>query len=769
MSKFSQLFLFFVRNKLTISIASALCLVFIFQILIFNSQLIHAQVFPGPERRNVSVSAIVPPAVKDFQFKLDYQGSSLVSQDQTITYEITYGASSSAGLATNNVITVNYSSDKAPDQSYLAEYVFGSASTGYGGIQPVVDTKLRTITWTLPPLPEDTMDQKITFQLRTNGNRHDLKQLTFRSSATFRNEYVTLPTYGAQQDYLFDPSRVTPAPTATPLPPATPTPSPIPVPLFYKDIALKTLTANTAEVAITTSNPTRLIVQYGISPDALTQQAESTALLRYKVLQLTNLKPNTRYYMQITSRDKDNIRLRSDILTFVTPVGTTPLLQGIDAYTFTSGDTILLSNVLNEKQDSTGFFLLTTGTQYTLTYTFTETPSVALMEALVRNENGILQRVTMKKLDDKTYTADLTSHAIGNYTISVSQTDEQGNVSTRTLSSVKMTSPIRVFESLTSSPISDATVHLFQYNAATKQYEEAFSRTIENPAQTSSQGEVRYLLPNGSYRVSVEAFGYRAKTVDFIIGSETQNGYPTIYLDRDLFSVTSLFDLLKSSFSNTYTFTVDLVQSLAGSMRAFTTTAVVSLTSLVTTGFLLFSIRTDIRWKDLLPFFIFHLAVLRRNHKEKFLYGSVVDGDGAPLSMVRVEAMHIKTDEVFAHSDSNKSGGFKFANTFNVPYVKLVAIADGLPTVTMIVPTDYKQAIKVRMDKHSHTRNITALSLFSHIASGLFEIILIMSLVMELLFLEAFGIARTLPFILLTLFNLAVWIFYQKERGIHRV
>lgn len=744
-------------------------IVVIMPIIAYLVPYVQAQVYPGPERRNVSVSAIVPPTVNDFQFKFGYEGSSLVSQDMTITYEITYGASSSAGLTTNNIITVNYSADKAPDQSYLVDYVFGSASRGYGGVQPVVDTKLRTITWNLPPLPEGMMDQKLTFQLRVNGDRHELKRLTFRSTAVMRNEYVSLPSYGVQQDYLFDLARVTPGPTATPLPPETPTPTPVPVALFYRDISISNLTTASAEISVTTSNPTRTDIQYGTSPDALNQQAVSTQLVRYKVLQLSNLKPNTRYYMQVVSRDKDNLRLRSDILTFTTPAQTAQILEGNDAYTFTSGDTVLLSNVFSADNNSSAFFLLPTGTNYTLTYTFTESPSVSLMEALVRNNQDILQRVRMKQLDDKTYTADLTSHDSGNYSVAIVLTDEQGNIKTRTLSSVKITAPIRVLESVTSSPISDATVQLLQYNTATKQYEEVTSRAFKNPAQTSSQGEVRYLLSNGSYRVMVEAFGYRAKTVDFIIGSEEQSGYPTIYLERDLLSITSLFTLLQSTFLNTYTFIIDLIQSLSGSMRAFTTTAVVSLGSLVTTGFLLFSIRTDIRWKNLLPFFIFHIALLRKKHKEKFVYGTVVDAKGTPLRTVRLEALHIKTDEVLAHTDTNAAGGFKFANTFEVPYIKVVATVDGLPPVTVTIPTDIKDAIKITMEKHSQLNDFTVLSLFSHLASGLFEIILITSLVLELLFIEAFGVARTLPFVLLTLLNLLLWIFYQKERSIHRI
>jgi hypothetical protein len=757
-------------NNKNYNLKSKLFFIFHFSFLIFILFLtmphVQAQVAtPGPSQKNVSVSAIVPPKASDFQFTFRYEGSSLVSQDQSITYEIIYGASSSAGLTTNNTIVVNYSDNKAPDKSYLVEYIIGSATKGYGGVQPVIDTLNRTITWRLASLPEGTMDQKVSFQLRANGNTHDMKRLTFSSRASLSNEYLSLPTQGLNQDYLFDPLRVTPGPTATPGPRANPTPTP--AALQFIDVSLNSLSQSSAEIAVAANNPVRASIAYGTSPTTLTQRSTLTALRNYNLIKIDNLTPSTIYYYQVIITDASGKSIRSDIMTFVTAQQSDATFTGKDAYIVTSGDTVLLSNVLEETTDFSSFFLLPNNTGYKLTYTFNAAPSLKRLEAIVRNDNGIVQRVQMTAEDLRTYTAQLRTNNIGSYSVDLLQYDADGNIIGRRLANMKVSPRFKVLNAQSSSPISDARVSLQKFNPITKQFEVFENATVKNPSFTDLQGEVTMIFNAGSYRVTVGAFGFKEKSVDFTIGPEDGSGYPTVFLEQDLFNTGALFSNIKTLFLDTFAFLVELLRAFSQSIRAFAVVSAIALTSFVALGFLLFNIRTDIRWRDLIPFFLFRIAVARGKHAEMYLFGIVVDKDGKLLSDIRLEFSHVKSGVILAHTVSNQSGGFRISNTFKEPYVKLTASRDGIPPVTMIIPTDTRNAITVRMQESKTLPSL--IKGIKHFSGGFFEVILILSLIMELLFIDAFGVVRTLPFILITFFNLALWIFYQKERGIHKL
>jgi hypothetical protein len=713
-----------------------------------------------------SVSAVIPPAATDFQFSFAYHGDSLVHQDQTITYDITYGANESAGFSTKNVITVNYSNDTAPDKSYLVDYVWGSATEGYGGTKPVIDTKTRTITWTLPPLPKGTMDQKVSFKLGTNGDTHDLKRLTFRNRAALGNEYVTLPDYGLQQDYVFDRARVTPAPTVTPGLQATTIPTIDAV--RFQDVSFTQISTSEATVGVTTSKPTKITIRYGTSPTALTEQMRTNRFTTYNLVSLPKLLPNLQYYLQILATDEDGKTIGSDIITFTSATTHITLLQDKDAYTITSGDTVLLSNILNTNTDSSGFLLLPINTSYKLTYTFASLPNIRALETIVRNDLGILQEVQMVSADDKTYIAYLRTGSPGIYTIEVRQYDEAGNIMSRKISRIRVASHMWVLEANGKEPLADARVYLSKLNAATNQYEGIEDSSTENPIFTDLEGKVNSILPSGKYRAQVSAFGFKDKTVDFNIAY--QNGdYPTIYMESDLTNIASLFTNIQNLSIDTLELAQKTVASITNSIRAFAAVALAALGASISMGFMMFNARTELPYKEALTFAAFQVAVLRNKHKETFLFGGVVDKSGQPIGSARIEFVHIRTGIVLAHTTTTKAGTFRVPNSFDVPFIKLVATKEGHPQVAMIIPTDIQKPITVRIDQAEKTAKTTMVAGVRHIASGFFEIILILSLIVELLFIESFGVAKTLPFILLTLFNLALWVFYQKEQKLHKL
>lgn len=744
----------------------------------------------NPQQRNMSVSAVVPPGVSDFQFDFQYLGNALVNQNEIITYEITYGVDTSAGINEPHTITVHYSDDKTSDNVTIADYVFGSATDGYGGTQPVIDTQNRTITWHIASLPAGTVNQKVQFKLRTTNYTADEDQLTFRSMASMRNDYVTIPDYGVEQDFIFDPTLVTPTPTPTQIPQApltiqptsnsnqqTPTkpltqtagePTITNAELLFSDISLRLVSESLAKISVTTNQPTTKVILYGRTPQALSQRTSSTDQSLTQVLDLPNLSPATQYYYQVIATDSSGVRTASDILTFLTAQPFSKVQVGRDAFTITSRNIVLLSNILPENISTTEFVMIPEQTSYKLTYTFATPPTNTLHEIIVSNDQGILQRVQMTEIDPRTYIAQLRTITQGTYNIDMIQTDDKGNLIGRKISTLVVSPKFKVLESKSSRPLPDARVTLYKYNVATKQFELLDDSLFENPSFTNLQGEIEMILNSGRYRVIVNALGYKEAQAEFTIDPKSESGYPILYLEQNLNDLPSWGNSLVITLNDTFKDISEALKSVSGSIRAFTAVAAVSISSMVFVGFTLFTFRTDIRWKDILPFFIFRLAFVRGKHTEKYLFGVVKDKSGKLLGGVRLEFVHLKTGVILAHTVTNQSGGFRVANTFDVPYVQLIASKDGMPPLALIVATDTKNVIPIKMNEHKPYQKNSFVAGIKHVAGGFFEITLILSLILELLFIEAFGVAKTFPFIALTFFNLALWIFYEKERNRHQ-
>src|SRR5260221_14796551 len=105
-------------------------------VLIFTAVLFWARAFAD---ESIYVSATAPPHASDFQFAFSStDGISTARQYQTLSYEITYGATTSANMNTNITLVADFSQDLAPNHSDVLDYVDGSASDGYGNSPPVV-------------------------------------------------------------------------------------------------------------------------------------------------------------------------------------------------------------------------------------------------------------------------------------------------------------------------------------------------------------------------------------------------------------------------------------------------------------------------------------------------------------------------------------------------------------------------------------------------------------------------------------------------------
>lgn len=713
-----------------------------------------------PVQGNMSVSAIVPPNGANFQFSFASNSSGRIPQNHNIVYEITYGVYESNGINVDTTITVNFDDDKTSEGTHVTDYISGSATRGYGDAQPIVNLENRTITWNIQDLPGGTVDQKIYFHLRTNTNYVGERSVYIDTYADLSNDYTTLSTKKTTHEYLYDPKLVTPGPTQpAAIPTMTVTPTPTSTVPRITSVSFPTISDNRAQVEITANKPVKRLIRYGTDPINLNQTAQNTQFKTTDLVELNNLKPETKYYFRVTVTDLNGRSVTSDTFTFQTAkLSPFPLLTG-NSIVISSGGNIILSDILNGT--NIPFSILLTQSDYTLNYTLNNFRALKGADVVIRDSSGsIMNEIHMLQNEPRVYTSALHSGDAATQTIYVRLTDQNGNVAEQKVAVIKVMPRLQVLELDSHLPIADARIVISKYNLQTNRFEPL------SPMYTNANGQLELLLPQGRYRAEASAFGFAESVTEFKLGSNPQDNFPTIFLKKDLFNIPALFNYLYHYVMDSLAWLIYGLNILLSSPRWFTSVAFLTLGCFGLLSILFFTYRTDIRWRDLVPFFIFHTIVLRNKHKGLYLYGVILDTVGKPVSRARIEIIDIKTNTVFTHVMSNKNGSFSVRNTFKQQYVKFQITKEGYAAAESLVATDSNDLVKIHLDEHSKQSKAITRGL-RHIFGELFELALLLTLLAELLFIIHFGVAKMLPFFLLSIFNLFLWVFFQREKKIY--
>jgi hypothetical protein len=766
--------------------------IFAFLSLIFNLP-------TRAQDHNISVSAIVPPTGSDFQFSYADDGQTTVPQGTTLSYTITYGAQSSAGVNTTTTLVADWSDDLAPDSSHVLDYVIGSASNGYGGATPVVNLTDRTITWTISSLPAGTTNQTVTFQLKTNSNYTGASAVNFTTRAKMSNEYTTMTDQTITQTYQFDAALVTPTPTPTMTPTPTPTPStssgptatptpsassgsnsaaagpttynlqPTTSPLKITGVSFTGITESTAKIEVTTNKLAILSIRFGTSPTALTQTLTTSGYHLLNAATFDNLSPAKTYYFQITATGQDGQSALSEIFTFDTATVSEELPSKSIAVLTTNG-TVVFSRAIDKTITTFPFVILPTHTAYELTYTFLQPTDFTSVEALLKDKNGvIIQRVHMSEMSKDAFTARLNSFDRGMYGLYVQTNDSKGNLVEQKIADIKVVNPLSVYEKDAQTPLGDARIELFYYNAKTKKYEKVTPElfgNIKNPAYTDKYGRLITILPPGKYRAQASALFFEKSSVDFTLGREDGQEYPTIYLKKAPFNLFALFNFLKDLWIDTLHVILIFINPLFSSDRFFNIFAALIVACLIGLGFLFFTFKSHISFRHLPRFFIFHL----RRNKKTYLFGTIINEHKEKLSRARVEIIDPTTNIVLAHMQTNRAGRFYINNTFGEQELRLLATKDGyaplsteLSTETDLSPEGVLMQLQsITTPEYSFLKML--LYGLEHSAGSLFEMILLVSIIIEVMFFSLYGLAKTLPFFILSLANIMLWIFFLREK-----
>lgn len=749
-----------------------------------------------------AVSATVPPGASNFQFTFTSDGQTNVPQNTTLSYTITYGAQPSAEVSTNTTIVADFSNDKAPDNSDVLDYVIGSASNAYNNTQPVVDLTNRTITWNISNLPAGTTNQTVTFQLKTNSNYTGINPVNFTIRAEMSNQYVTLPDQTVNQTYQFNQSGVTPTPTPTQIPTPTPTPGPGPTakpnlnvptatppipssfptpsstpssPPQITNISIPTISQSGATIQVNTNTPSKLTVSYGTSPNALDQTVSTNQYAETSIVTLTKLNQNTTYYFRISATDISGQTITSEIFEFET-AKQSPLIQTVNGTAvLTSNGNVMLSESVYPNSPA-GFALLPDNTDYNVTVTLSQPFDLTSLVAIEQDQLP-LATVAFVQKQPGVYVAHLKTFDPGMYQLFLKTTDANGNVNQQKIADIKVILPLTVYEKDSGDPINNARLFLSYYDIKTNSYQllsEDFFGNIPNPSYTDAFGQVNLILPPGKYQVNASALFYDGQTIDFTLGPLNGQEFPKIYLKKDPLNMLSLLTYTKDLFIDTFDASLKALHTLVTSAGFFTVAAVTITGDFVLLGYLLFFLKSHITFKNLPLFILFSIDVLLKRHKQKYIFGQITDAQNNPLTRVRIEIEDAQTRNILLHGESHKTGRFYFKNSFG-DSVKLIFTKEGYEPIiininnqTPIPATGLHIKLTTGTPHHG--------SILSHFLAGfeegwgmLFETFLVMSIILEVLFFLWYGFEKTIPFFVLSLINIILWLFYLREHSAKRI
>lgn len=720
-----------------------------------------------PVTRGVTVNAIVPPSINDFHFSFVARGEKSVRQNQILTYDITYGARSSAGQSTRNTIVVRYSGDRDPNNAYLVNYIIGSATTAYDGVQPVIDQHNRTITWTIPSLPQGIINQKVSFQLRTASNSFPSQKLPIINTAVLTNTFFSTPQISTSQEFVTDIQQPGTQPTTTESPIASPFPSIVPQQIPAPEIVNITqtlLTPTQTTIEVRTNKPAQTTVYYGLAPNSLITIAESLPWSTYHSQTLKELIPGKQYFYKIAVKDTEGNTRWSDTLTF-----TTPKLPMQTANPIRGAVTLLSKNYLIHSSVITGTYaqiILPKFIDYQLIFTPESSANGSDIDLLITSETGLQHVVKMTANDKTSYTGSLQTGAPGKFTLVLLQKDKNNTILSKKIAEVTVSEPFRVTEFNSEIPVTEASITLTRYDVLKNTFvpyiidQSNFNYTV---IYTNRYGQAFIVVPPGLYRAEVRALGYAPKTIIFSIDSKTGDAYPLVELEKDVFNTAYITHTIKISIQEGVTNGVAQLNKLTMSLRIYYLSAIATLSTLVSLSVITFGYRTNIEFSKTMPFVLFHLYMLRKSDKNGYLRGIIKDDQGNPIEEVYIDIMQHDESTVIAHTTTDKLGRFQFNNNHKYDYVKLVLSKDGYPIVERVEKTDANSLIKIIMKKKVPSNKSNSKAVMQEILGSFFEVILIISLIVELLFIQSFGIIATLPFITISFLNLMLWLFYHRQ------
>lgn len=730
--------------------------------------------------QNVTVNAQVTPNASDVLIDINSpSGNGPFPQGTEIEYQITYGQTTSSpqGFTIQASWSLGHFQSGVNNPSVeVIEYVIGSASDAYNNTTPIINPTTRTITWNIPSLPANTTGETVSFRLRTTSNFTGQDRATFnvRSDATVVTTEVT-DTVTQTYQFNYDPDAyiksLTPAPTDPP--PPTPTP---PANVQFEYIIIPEIRSDTAKVEIKTNIHTKSTIRYGTSPKSLNATLFSNSPRLYHFFMLDALEPDTEYYFQIEINDAYRTRasVTSDIYTFRTAIISDVPQINEASIIFTSSNTILFDGFTTDEDNlKNRIITLPTSTPFEFRFALADGESVKSILTIIR-ENALSQSPVLGislspqtapnanfaqivEVEKGVYVGRLLSLSTPGLTdVIVRVSDFEGNVIEYKIGTIKTVAPMRIVNKKNGRGLENARVELSLYNPTQKMFQPISPEVIPipNPAFSNSQGLVDLILPHGKYKAEISLIRFEYKTVEFTIGPYDSLGYPTVALEARPFA---LFEILKYYFGiiiDLGSFGSSITSVLSESYRAFDLLNALAILLLLATLILLLAQALWNFYEHILyPF----LKRIRQNHSSLIQVIVSNTSNHQKIRHAHVYLVDLTKDKIIARTRTN---AFGYA-TFHIPQPKkfrITALHKGFESQAYydfkggeLTGTQTLWMKEYRSNKHP------LIHALRHFTFFLYEILLLVLVLLEVIFTQKYGIRIMLPFYILLAITVALY------------
>lgn len=728
----------------------------------------------------IQVTALVPAEATDYITGITRivppLESTIIPEVYESTYQIRYGTF----LSYPTTITVEASWTKGTIQGQssptieLLEYAVGSAENAYNSSPPVIDTVNKKITWEITAFPGSLDNETVRFKLRTLDYPEPHK-VNYSVSAR-----IFFPGGVTGYKTLTNTYRKSVAPPSTITP--TPTPSPIPQPPKIEKIGVTEITQDEATVFVWTNTETSKVIIYGT--DIHMKDKKTVRLNSRSVganIKLTGLTSSTKYYYKVYVLDRLEKETSSDIFTFTTAAPSDPLTANNSTLVVTSGNTIL-SNPGDLNND---FFVIPISSPFQFKFAMLDKISATSVDANLQDKNTLrIVSFFGKKAEANTtstalietergvYSGSLnTSPNPGIYNLYLKIYDKNGNLKEQRLAEIKIINKFTVLSNTNEKPIEGARVFFYIYNPTNKTYQVIPSNLITdgNPQSTNAKGQLDVVLPEGKYKAEVSDLRHKSKTVEFQIGRGKDQNLPTVTLERTGIIPLNIFNYYKNIINEVFVYNTQLYSdALTGSPRFFDLVAMFSLTGIVILTIFAFSKKHRIP-VTYIPSYFYYL-VDHRDRNEKYIHGVVYDEDEKPVPGANVYLTDKKSEEIISHTKTNKYGEFYFRKGKS-EYL-LLSMAKGYVN-SPVFEYHARRHLKFKINLRKEETGLNLLGkmnhYFGHVLGISFEVLLLGSFIFEILFLNSFGVAKTLPFLLISIFNLSLWILHLHNKSHSKV
>lgn len=711
----------------------------------------------------VTVSATVQANSKDYAANLFLlNGISPYPENSTLEFELRYTsdlpydpgpftvqAEWSPGVIENTDTTID-----------PLEYVVDSATPAYGNTLPVVDTVKHTITWRISTLPSGHV-YSVKFSLRVKNIYTGPSKVQLRVASRAILAGVATPDSNVYTEFQY--SKYNPN-----------TPKPFPAPQF-KSIDIASVTNTTATIRVDTSKNTKsMTIKYGKKPSKLDKSLTTTFLSNHQELELQELETGTPYYFRIYMTDEDNLSAVSDLFYFKT--SSLSVAPKIDPSTFliSSNNSLLL--VPSDITHSTvlPIAVIPVDTPYQLRFAMVGGSLISDIQLITRNDHVLgastnepdisSDQVDMAELTKNIFIGQLLSkNEPGTYTQIARIQDYYGSIVETPVAKVRTVKPLTVFDSQ-HHPVEKARIHLFLYNPTTRTYENiANTLLVANPLYTTSDGTVPIVLPKGQYKVEVSAIGYSSAESEFSVGLQPDDGYPQITLTKQPFNLINYAEYYYQDLSDAAASLHQYMENIQQSHHSFNLLILLVLLLTVFSAYLSFHVRT----RRPLIHYLRDLPLPRlKNYNKVLLSGRILNQNGKPIVKAQVYLKGEATEHIITTTHSDINGHFSFMVLPDENYRYMIVKNGFEPAHAAAEPGERLKIVLYQTHPLAQTIKGDLLFIIEKLGGGIFEILILLSLVFELIFSFSFGLTAVTPFLILTLLNILLWYRFQRNREI---